>query len=512
MKNISPDISTLFDNYSKHEWIDLTKYPEYPIDDDTTLVDLNLQCKNIIKEWLETNRGLPSVEDFPYSGEPDNDRLVSQIVNGFCLKIDNKSKVIFIPSEQLDIDSFEVAQEWVDLPEWMGDYYVPIQVDVDAQHLHLWGMITHQELKQVEEPDDEMFRYYNVDADRTIDNLEVLWTSCELAPEPRSKNIPKLVTQGIESLIDRVKSEAGSNFDRLILGFREWGAILNDRYYLNQYFQLQVLVTASANNKLTTPLVALSRRFQQSGSAVAELINATYVAFKDFPGKPLLTPGFMGWEQNNPDWLSSLPVTMYENKATPLDDSIYTPKSKFALFAVLGNDLSTEAKIQEAINSLYENQDPANEVTRPSNLDSPKELLIYLMQHTKNETLRWEVAGCLWQIDPDVDNSPYWQRQITELGSITQGRKLGLMTATIPLPDRKTYAILAHTYEIDNQELPSNVRLTLLSEENQQIDQSESRPQDPYVRLYFTATIGDRFNICISVNNLNITEAFEVQR
>ncbi len=499
------DISKLIDTYPEHVWIDLTEYPNYTIDDNTTLVDLNLHCKAIIKEWLEEYMGLPSKEDFPYSGKPENDRLVSQIVNGFCLKINDKSKVIFIPSEQIDIDSFEVSQEWVDIPKWMGDYYVPIQVDMDAQHLHLWGMITHQELKQVEEPDDEIFRYYNVDSDRTIDNLEVLWTSCELAPEPRSNNIPTLVTEGVTGFIDRVKSDAGSNFDRLILQFNEWGAILDSSLYLNQYLTYQPQPVASH-------IKVLHRRFQQTGSAVAELINATYVAFKDFPGKPLLTPGFMGWEQNNPDWLSSLPVTMYKDKATPLDDSTYIPKSKFALFAVLGNDLSTEAKIQEAVNSLYENQDPANEVNRPSNLDSPKELLIYLMQHTKNETLRWEVAGCLWQIDPDVDNSPYWQRQITELGSITPGRKLGLMTATIPLTDRKTYAILAHTYEIDNQELPSNVRLTLLSEENQQIDQSESRPQDLYVRLYFTATVGDRFNICISVNNLNITEAFKVQR
>lgn len=516
------NFSELIAAYPEHEWIDLIEYPEYMIDDDTTSVDLNLHCKNIIKEWLETNRGLSSEEAFPYSGVAENDRLVSQLVNGFCLKIDNGegiiSKVIFIPSERIDIDSFEIAQEWVDLTNWLGDYYVPIQVDVDAQHLHLWGMITHQELKQTEEPDNEMFRYYNVDADRMTDNLEVLWTCCELAPDPRSKNIPILyfAGHGVTELIDRVKLEAGSNFDRLILDFEQWGAILNDPQYLNQYLQPQVLVTASAN-KPTPPLVVLNRRLQQAGSAVTELINATYVAFKDFPDKPLLTPGFMGWKQNKPDWLSSVPVTlsapvtMSKNKATPLDDSTI-PKSKFALFAVLGNDLSTEAKIQEAVNSLYDNQDPANEVHRLSNVDSSEEQLVHLMQHTTNKTLRWEVAGCLWKIEPEADNSPHWQRQITDLGSLTQSHKLGLMIATIPLPDGETRAVLAHAYEIDNQELPSIVRLTLLSEENHQIDQSESRPQDPYVRLYFTATIGDRFNICISVNNLNITEAFEIQR
>jgi Protein of unknown function (DUF1822) len=477
MKNISPDTSTSFDNYSKHEWIDLTEYPEYPIDDDTTSVERNLQCKSIIKEWLETTRGLPSAEDFPYSGELDKDRLVSQIVNGFCLRIDNKSKVVFIPSEQIDIDSFEVAQEWVDLTNWMGDYYVPIQVDVDTQHLHLWGVITHQELKQVEKPDDEMFRYYNVDGDRTIDNLEVLWTSCELAPEPRSKNIPKLVTQGIESLIDRVKSEAGSNFDRLILQFNEWGAILDNGKYLNQYLTYQpqsVGICVTQTSK--TPVENLRRWFEQTETAITELKNTSYVAFKDFYDKPALITDFIVW-QNTPPALTGL------------------------LF-------SSKPKILDSVEKLYAIQDSTEKVNRPTNIDSPRQLLVHLMQHTMDENLRWEVAGYLWKTEPNADNNEYWHRRIKDLGLVMTGYNLRLMVAAIPLPTG--YGILAHVYAIGNQSLPSNVQLTLLSEDNEQVEQVESQANAPWVRLYFSTIVNIRFSIRISVSGVDTTEAFEV--
>jgi Protein of unknown function (DUF1822) len=469
------DISKLIKTYSEHEWIDLTEYPEYTIDDDTTPVNINLHCKDIIKEWLETNKGLISAEDFPYSGEPDRDRLVSQLVNGFCLKINNGdgiiSKVVFIPGEQIDIDSFEIAQEWVDLSNWLGDYYVPIQVDVETQHLHLWGMITHQDLKQMEEPDDEMFRYYNVDADRMVDNLEVLWTSCELAPEPRSNNIPKLVTQGVTSLIDRVKSEAGSNFDRLILAFEQWGAILNDRSgYLEQYltYEVQTLVTTSPN-QLVGSLIVLSRWFNKQINEIQR-----------------------DW-QSIPEFLVSYTDLQ---KSQPLTDYVFLKSNK---------------KVDpNKIIDFYESQNSNDKIDLPLDINSPQLLLRYLMKNTIDENLRWKVAEYLWEIDPA--NNEDCQRRMKNLELAIPGCKLGLMVAIIPLPTQR-YSILNRVYPIGNQKyLPPNVKIALLSKDNQQLEQikSQENGKDSWIQIYFPFGSGKHFNISVSINDSVVTELFEI--
>jgi Protein of unknown function (DUF1822) len=466
------DISKLIKTYSEHEWIDLTEYPEYTIDDDTTPVNLNLHCKDIIKEWLETNKGLISAEDFPYSGEQKHDRLVSQLVNGFCLKINNGdgiiSKVVFIPSEQIDIDSFEIAQEWVDLSNWIGDFYVPIQVDVETQHLHLWGMITHQDLKQMEEPDDEMFRYYNVDADRMVDNLEVLWTSCELAPEPRSNNIPKLVTQGVTSLIDRVKSEAGSNFDRLILAFEQWGAILNDPHDLNQYltYQPQTLVSTSPN-ELVSSLIVLSSWFNKQINEIQQ------------------------------DW-QSIPEFLFSY----IDSHKSQPSTNY---------LESNKKVdRNKILDFYNNQNPSDKIDLPSNINSPQLLLRHLMKNTVDENLRWKVAGYLWEIDPD--NNEDCQRRMKNLELAIPGCKIGLMVAIIPLLNQR-YAILNRVYPIsDRKYLPPNVKITLFSKDNQQLEQikSQENGKDSWIQIYFPFGCGKHFNISVSIDDITVTEVFEI--
>jgi Protein of unknown function (DUF1822) len=475
MNTNKPDISKFIATSSEHGWIDLNEFPEYPIDDNTTPVDLNLRCKSIITEWLQEYMGLPSKEDFPYSGLPERDRLVSQIVNGFCLKIET-SKVIFIPSEQIDISSFEVAQEWVDLTNWMGDYYVPIQVDVDAQHLHLWGMITHQELKQVEEPDDKKFRYYNVDADRTIDNLEVLWTSCELAPDPRSENIPKLVTQGIGSLIDRVKSEAGSNFDRLILQFNEWGAILNDPQYLSQYLQPLALVNSSSHQSRITVL-------SQIFSETTRLIYQEWKTFEEYFSSPQPAIAF--------------------RRGTSLNLRL-TPNN------VRGVALDTPENIDRAIKKLYGEQKSKFPIVElPNHIQQPSELLPYLIQNTNDERLSWKALEYLWTIEP---NHQLAYRLIKDLG-IVEDRQLALVLG-ITKKKQDELSLRVKVYPVDNDStLPPNLQLLIVDEYGNFVNTekpiiSGTSPLSYYIELNFRIKLSENFSIVIKLNDTMITEDF----
>ena len=124
--------------------------------------------------------------------------------------------------------------------------------------------------------------------------------------------------------------------------------------------------------------------------------------------------------------------------------------------------------------------------------------------------MRWQAAEYLWTIDPDDRHN--YRRKIKDLGLVMQGHKLGLMVAIIPLLGQR-YAILNRVYPLGNEDyLPPNVKLSLSSEANEQLYQAESRElvQDPFIQLYFTASVGNRFNICVAIDNVSITEAFAI--
>lgn len=482
MNTHQPSISKLTEIYSEHDWIDLTAYPDWPIDENTPPVDLNLQCQQIVKEWLATNLGLSSEEDFPYSGLLDRDRLVSQLVNGFCLKI-NDSKIIFIPSDRIDISSFEVAQEWVDLTNWAGDYYVPIQVDLDAQYLHLWGLITHQELKRVSEPADRVFRYYHVDSERTIDNLEILWTSCELAPAPRTKNIADLdpvcaLEHGVvTALIDRLKSETSINFPRLILPFSQWGAILNSPEYLQTYLK-------------------------PSEAPIKELIDEkTCKSLADiFKGV------FPLWETIESFINRPQPQMAFRGIHTRLDQTIDRGNYR-------GIPLETNAQINIEIGQLYSSQ---NEIAKPDRILGIDDLLL-LMENSTQEHIRWQTAEYLWKIDPYHPKLPV--RRMRDLGINFEGHQIALMIGQMATPDDR-HAILLRLYPLGEAAyLPEGLKLTLLDRDGQPCPDfahkpfqaiSRSYPRDQYIQLYFVAERGDRFGASITLTANQTIEQFIV--
>ena len=198
----------------------------------------------------------------------------------------------------------------------------------------------------------------------------------------------------------------------------------------------------------------------------------------------------------------------WENRQPQLLPGFFQAHDLKDPFAFGNKTPSIEQEIQRAVDNLYANQNPDRKVDLPANVDSPLLLLTYLIQHTTDLTLCWQAVEYLWKIAPD--NNQNWHRRIKDLGLVMQGHKLGLMVAAIPLLDG-TYTILNRVYPIGTEAcLPPNVQLNLLSESGERLYQVESRATaiDSYIQLYFTASIGDFFNVCISLNGSSITEAF----
>jgi hypothetical protein len=421
---------------------------------------LNRLSLYALQSWMESQADkfdhrpidlFPSVEGLPW---------IWEITNGTGLNIGN-TRLVIIPSDFTDTEELIVPQEWIDVPNWAGNYYLAMQVDEEKGRICLWGYI---------------YRNYHLDREDLHDDFEVLWIDCQIntAMHLSRELLPQIDDATAERLIAKI--ETPNIFSpRLDLKFDDLRKILDSIKHLNKLY----------TKRNTAKVEKLSKRFeaqiQQTGSAVTELINTTYVIFKDFPNKPILPPGFMGWE----------------------------PKTTL-LPGFLGGGLpGTEVKIEKVVNNLYAKQTPTKKVNRPLNIDSSKERLIYLMQHTTDQALRWEVASYLWEIEPDEDDNNYSRRITKDLGLSVQGHQLCLMVAIIRLP-KEQYAVLVNVYTKDNQILPPNVQLTLLSEDNESQKRVESSAKDLHARLFFTAKVRTRFNICVSVDNAIVTEAFEV--
>ncbi len=455
--------------YPEHIWIETTD-----LSDSLNSIELNRYAIEKIRNHL-INLGLTIESVFPT--QASYQPLISREIDGFCLSIAGV-RVAFIPSNSIDLASFEIQQEWIDLSNWAADYYVPFQIDREAHYLHLWGFISHQSIQKKADL-DRILRSYEVDSADAIADLDTLWLNCELindgslaSERGEISSLAPLSTASATAAIDRLRQHRSIFSPRLVLPFAEWGAILNTPEYLQLYAHPVGTITKIAN------------WFRSQVSSIEQL------------SEHIVAPGWLTIEQID--------------RQPQLFAGYYHTRSQKEQFLDPNSPLSIEQEIERSVKNLYANQNPDRRVALPANIDSPLALLTYLIQHTPDQTLRWQAAEYLWKIEPE--NSPHWHRRIKDLGLVMHGYKLGLMVAAIPLLDG-TFAILNRVYPIGTEPcLPASVQLNLFSENGDSLYQVESRStvKDSYIQLYFIASVGDLFNVCISMNGNSITEAFVI--
>jgi Protein of unknown function (DUF1822) len=469
--------------YPEHIWISTdVNYSDTNLSQSA----LNQLCINQVSEHLRKSLDLAVESAFP--SEDKSLLFVSKLVNGFVLSISDV-RIAFIPTQDLDLMGFEVPQEWVDLSNWAADYYVPIQVDFDGNYLHLWGFISHQYL-QKRAILDRSLRVYEVDSSDLISSLDSLWIACDLvstrtiAPERGIvSQLTSLSQLDMQVSIDLLKQHRSIFSPRLVLPFEQWGAVINSPEYLNIYQHPAPAIT-QITSWFNRERVGVAAAIE---SNVANLVDNAWLKIAD-----ILNP--------------SVPLSGY------FTNPIQQSQSKTS-----GISLDHQQKVDRAVHHLYTSQSSPHSVDLPTDINSPIDLLIYLMQHTTDETLRWQVAEYLWTISPNEcgENEPasqYWHRRIKDLGLVIQGHKLGLMVAVVPLLDQ-AYAILTRVYPLGTKNyLPPNVQLSLHSEDGEQLCQTNSRATvlDSYIQLYFTASLGDRFNVWIEIDQTKIVEAFAI--
>ncbi|NJR64566.1 MAG: DUF1822 family protein [Leptolyngbyaceae cyanobacterium CRU_2_3] len=193
---------------------------------------VNQLCLQTMLAWLQQDYD-PQATSLPNAAALDS---YWEVVNGAVIAFAGR-RLVLVPSEAIDCDELRVSQEWVDIPNWIGDYYVAVQVNEDEGWLRLQGFTTHRQLKERGRY-DWRDRTYCLEPADLIPDFGALWVSRQLAPDEvtRAASTPSVSTPSMatlstvqaENLIERLSHPTLSHPDpRLAIPFEQWAALMS---------------------------------------------------------------------------------------------------------------------------------------------------------------------------------------------------------------------------------------------------------------------------------------------
>ncbi|HAZ44164.1 MAG TPA: hypothetical protein DDW76_22390 [Cyanobacteria bacterium UBA11369] len=448
--------------YSEHLWLELSDSDlelarpnpkNYSNDTGRNYAFFNRLCLNAFLHWCQENLELaPSV--FP------NEEVLPMLwefFTGCGINLYGK-RLVLIPTDAIDMADFAVPQEWVDIPNLAADYYLPVRIDIENRSLHFWGFVSRRTLK-AKADFDSIYRLYYVEGDWVIPNLEMLEGASNLRDE-KGQVAPLVTLSNVEDLIAQL-SEPSPYSPRLKAKFEKWGALLNESRWLQQLYEGR---TGCPSHKKDLAVVFNLSMWLDG------IVEA-------------------GW-QTFDEWFNTNKMPAFRAKQ------------------VRGIELETPEKVKRAVRQLRNSQ---SDVDFPTDIED-REALVHLLQHTHDETVRWKAVEYLWTIDPNYPNPAL--RRVMDLGVQLMGHPIALMIAVLRKLDGRI-AVLLRAYPMGGQtKLPPDLQLIALDENGDPIPRleavSRSQPLDDYIALYFTADVGDRFSVCLTLEDTSITEQFVV--
>ena len=219
---------------------------------------LNQICLTIVLPWLQREYSADA------TAWPNSASLPSlwEVVDGTAFTVGSK-RLVLLPTENLDSSELAVPQEWVDIPEWAADYYLPVQVDLEQSQIRIWGYATHQQLKSTAYFDSDD-RAYCLEAHRLTRDLTVFWATYQFCPDEQTRTtvapLPILSPPQAEHLLQQL-ADPVVTFPRLAKPFPLWGALLGQPKWRQQLFQSRQRVSLKPP-ALADERVNLSQWFQ----------------------------------------------------------------------------------------------------------------------------------------------------------------------------------------------------------------------------------------------------------
>ncbi|MBV8884006.1 MAG: DUF1822 family protein, partial [Chroococcidiopsidaceae cyanobacterium CP_BM_RX_35] len=291
-------------------------------------------------------------------------------------------RLVLVPTETIDLSELRVPREWVDIPSWVADYYMAVQVNPDDGYVKIWGYTTHQQLK-ANGSYDLGDRTYYLGEDDLIQDLNVLWVMRQLNLEELTRRevapLPALPLAQAENLLRRL-GNPGLVMPRLAVPFELWGALLDNGNWRQSLHHRRQGVAEPWS---------IPQWLQSGVSEVAQQLGWGKVQFQPSP------VGARGAEQtaNNPDVLSrrmTIAGQQYELRIIPQGPS-ENRIWRFELRSPTGDRIPSGFKLR----LLTEDMQP---------FENNEDIATTAVDRLFVEVFLEQGEGLVWELEPIPDN------------------------------------------------------------------------------------------------------------
>ncbi len=400
-----------------------------------------------------------------------------EFVNGSAINL-GQTKIALIPSETTDIEEFNIPQEWVDIPQWQGDYYLAIQVNLDLcdqAWIRVRGYVNYQQLKAKGEYESNDRSYYI-----SQEYLEEDITDILLSPQPIVQKNQELVTPTelslatANQLLDRLGNPSVYT-PRLAIPFPQWAILVT-----NSQWRQKLSGKRNEPAKISPfslPAVNLRQWLDQVVSTIEEGWQTVETLF--IPLEAIPVRGYQHTEE-----------TLTKDAITPLIQLLqpHNPEKERAQAAgVLGK---IGAGHPEVIAALTE-----------------------LLHSAKAEETRWEAALSLGKIDPGNPHGGIKKGKLIDLGIQLSGQNIVLIVATMPQTQDRVGVWIQLKPANQLIKLPPNLKLKVLSEGKTRLEAEsrsdfEGKGKDKCLQLRFTPPSGTDFQVQVTRDHASFSEDF----
>ncbi|MEG4812265.1 DUF1822 family protein [Microcoleus sp. F8-D3] len=434
---------------------------------------------NWLSEWL-------AEEAFPQPSVWHGQDIASiwEVVNGTAFQI-GETRLVLIPCDEEELEEFCVPQEWVDIPNWSADYYLPVQVNFDGDDGECWmelcGFATHRQLKN-EGRYNAGDRTYALAIEELTASLTVMQITFGLNLQQELPPLPNL-SEGEAAKLLQLLSDLSIYSPRLRVGFEQWAAFFtNDELRQLLYGKrLGILEKKEAAGELIFPtqqrenLVQRVRSYLQEGWQTVEGIIEKLGTLE-----PNLVYALEG-NQRYRDGYSST-----QNKIPSLIELLQDKRNK-------GN--------QWRVAELLGRVEPGNAEAIAALTD--------LLQTTQDDILRRQAAVSLGKIDPKNVSAGLRVGKIINLEMRLDTERVVLVVTLFPEGSDKTNVHL-RVCPVRSQTLPPNLELIVLDEEGEIFWEERADRASDSLQYEFSAEIGDYFQVKVALLEVSVTEDFTI--
>ncbi len=444
---------------------------------------LNSVCLKPFLNWISE---VLADEELPQISVWQRQDLASiwEVVNGTAIGI-GETRLVLIPSDEGDLEEFCVPQEWVDIPNWTADYYLPVQVNLDGDDdgeswMEVLGFATHRQLKH-EGRYNAADRTYVLPIQELTKSFVVMDITLGLNLQAEVSPLPSLSEVESTQLLHTLGNSAVYS-PRLLVPFGEWASFLANDECRQQLYNLRLGI-------IQEPVLAAvpSVVVEKSPASLVERLN-TYLQ--------------AGWEKID-DIIERLGMLdsglMYamEGEGYRYGDSSSQKGIPTLLDLLRDRNKSNQLRAAELLGCV----EPGNEEAISA--------LRHLRETTENDTLKRQAAVSLGKLDPKNATAGVRIGKMIELKMELDSDRVVLEITLLPEGSDKTNIFL-RVLPVRSKTLPLNLELIILDEDGEVFWQEKAHHFTNSLRYEFRGAIGDFFQVKLAYGEVSITEDFTI--